>query len=458
MKFFTKTLFSGALLFAGVSSGVLNPITPSYADAYGVILPRIISEADKTVVKKTLRVILKDLTKPGDKIIIHDGVANRLIAVAELPNKSVLRHPKVRGKYARAALSKLARFLNHPTTSQNQAQPTEVFRTFSDEVLSLYPNETFRVIYYGGMLEHDDKALATSMLKGHYPGDGHLTVDGYLSPYGVADRPKAYTRTSVHICNSDDRFFNKVHYKAVHRFWGLSLKAQGGHLGTFTDDAGLCLERFKKNSKAVLEFTRDPSQTKPEMLAVKQSPPSLKVQNNTPDKNSASTSAKEMPQAALSRAQGGRFLGTDIPVNTQPAAVLKGIAKIGIRWEKQIDLDLYVSPYRGAKTLSFRNKSSPEGRFDKDWRGAQEDKHAYEFIEFTKQLTLRDMQIAVNFYSGKIRHGARGVLRIWVEGHGIWEKSFIVPANQGNGGDKSTRHWIKIDPADVLGLPRLTRQ
>ena len=457
MKRFTKFLSTIALLCAGVSSGVLSPITSSYAETYGVILPRIISEADKAIVKNTVRVILKDLTAPGDKIIIHDGVSNRLITVAELPNKSVLRHAKVRAKYARAALSKLARFMDQPSSSRTQAQPTEVFRTFADEVRSLYPNETFRVIYYGAMIEHDYKASETSMLQGRYPSDGHLTVDGYLSPYGIVDRPKAYANTTVHICNSDNRFLNRVHYKAVHRFWGLSLKAQGGHLGTFTDDAGLCLERFKKNSKAVLDFTRNPSLTKPEMLAVKQPTSNLKNQNDTPEKNRTRAGTKEMPQAALSRVQGGRFLGSDIPVNKQPVSIERGIVKIGIRWEKNIDLDLHVTPFRGAKTLYFGKPSSPEGRFDKDWRGAQNEKHAYEYIEFIKQLNLRDMQIAVNFFSGAVRHGARGVLRIWVEDHGIWEKSFIIPANQGNSGKKSKRHWIKINPADVLGLRRITR-
>jgi len=455
MKHLRKSLLSAAL----VATSMFGASTALKAEAYTLILPPISSEADKATVKTTLKVILTDLTKAGDKIIIHDGVANRLIAVVDLPEKKTLRHVKVRAKYARKALAKVAQFLKQSKTPQRPSQPSQVFKTFADEVRSLYPNEAFKVIYMGAMLEHDPQSPQTSMLHGRYPNDAHVTVDGYLSPYGVADRPKGLEGTSFHICNRDDRFFNKAHYKAVHRFWGLSIKAQGGELRTFTDDAGLCLERFKRGSQSVLSFTRDPSQSKPEMRAVKRPAFTQREEGQNPQDTASLSSAHEMPQASLTRAQGGRFLGKDIPLNAQPVAITKGIVKIGIRWENNIDLDLYVTPYRGAKTLSYNETISPEGRFDKDWRSAQAAAHAYEFIEFTKSLTLRDIHIAVNFYSGKVRQGARGVLRIWVEGQGVWEKPFFIRANKGNGGKRrnKSKHWIKIKTADVLGLPRLAQ-
>ena len=440
------------LLMTGlVASALVLSNLPAKAETYGVVLPLITSKNEQVIIKNALNEIIVKRAKPNDKIIIHDGVGNRLIAIAELPDRKVLRFPKLRMKYARQAFAKVVSFMGMPDYPSDHAQPYQIFSTLADEVRNLYPKEKLYVLYMGSLLAHDERAADMSMLNGYYPSDAHLKVDGFVSPYGIADRPNAQNNTTYHICNTDDRFTSREHYKAVHRFWSLSVSGQGGKLATFTNDMGICLARFLKNSQPAVSFTPHPSETKPEMLQVKA--PKVTVKKTS----QVRTTRREMPQAQLTKRQGARFLATDVPIETGAASKTIGLAKLGIRWDKEIDLDIHVIAYPGAKSLSYKNSKIDEGRFDKDWRGSPNDQHAYEYVEFNTTLDLKKMKVFVNFFGGRVVGGARGVLRIWLENQGVWEKSFVIPASRGNQGKNSKQHWVSISPKEVLRLANIGR-
>ena len=69
---------------------------------------------------------------------------------------------------------------------------------------------------------------------------------------------------------------------------------------------------------------------------------------------------------------------------TAPSA-LTGRMKIGIRWQDNLDLDLYATPRRGSETLFFQHPRTAQGYLYKDHRASPG--REYEFIELSPRST-----------------------------------------------------------------------
>lgn len=173
-------------------------------------------------------------------------------------------------------------------------------------------------------------------------------------------------------------------------------------------------------------------------------------------------------QEALGRARGGDFGVEELKAITgkrgyirndsRPGevtlrdVVLVGPMKIGIRWQGDLDLDLYARSSHGAERLFFQHTQSPAGYYFKDHRSSPD--REYEFIEFTEPVKVSEVEAHVNFYEGTKPEGAGGEVRIEFQGR-IYVSHFEMAArngNQGRGGDRQRAFWTAFDVSGVLGL------
>lgn len=136
-----------------------------------------------------------------------------------------------------------------------------------------------------------------------------------------------------------------------------------------------------------------------------------------------------------------------------PPRQTTGPLKIGIRWQGDIDLDLYASPRPGATRLYFEQPRSPEGYYQKDHRSSPD--RDYEFIEFIEPVDVHAVQAAINFYEGSTPGGPAGEIRVEFESR-IYVAPFHIPAHQGNQGREGTsqaKAWYTIPLPSILHLP-----
>jgi len=146
-------------------------------------------------------------------------------------------------------------------------------------------------------------------------------------------------------------------------------------------------------------------------------------------------------------------------IETNPAAPsinkLVGPVEIGLRWNKNIDLDLYA---KHDDELSFHQTASERygGRYLQDIRVSP--KTAYETIIYTKPVNLRDLKIFVNHYEGAATGPIDVEVRIRADGR-IYFAHFKMPGGSGTrgGGIRSGTGWHQVDPLNVVGLTPVMR-
>ena len=129
-----------------------------------------------------------------------------------------------------------------------------------------------------------------------------------------------------------------------------------------------------------------------------------------------------------------------------------GPMKIGIRWQGDLDLDLYARPTPQSETLFFDHPRSAEGYYFKDHRTSPE--LEYEFIEFETPVDVWEMKVSVNFYEGTAPEGTEGEARVSFDGH-VYSRRFTIPArngNEGRAGRGQERFWAGLNVPEILGL------
>lgn len=436
---------------ASISACLLAVSVPAKAHVYAVTVTDFHAEGAEAL-GSTMAKMAKSVLKPGDRVIVLDGTARERIADFTIPTDNRYNSPKFRFKHLKKNFRPIAKFQAEQKAASSASEGNDLlsyFRFFGDTVRAAYPDEPVHMIVFGSAIQHDPRQPGFSMRGAVYPNDGHFTVDGFTSPYGVADRQNHYRNVKVHFCVADANLQSLEYEEHVARAWSLYVAGLGGTLATFTSDTATCVQRFLDKSDPQREFLLNPEEKRPVMIRLLRSG----AREGRSGTNNASPRAKAaQPQKRLSAKQGGRFLGTDIPVNNASALNTKGRLKVGVRWDCSCDLDLYVRHTSEEKPLYFGNKTSKLGSFFKDWRSATKDALSYEFVEFNEPVDARDLEIKVNFHTGKVPGGPKGAVRIWLEGQdGVWEQEFHLKAARGNRGKASTKgHWIKIDPLLVL--------
>lgn len=382
--------------------------------------------------RQLMHLLLEDMPL-NSSLWIYDAYHLRTVTQLEIPNVHAFESGRTRANQFSAQVQKLKSFLassnEQPAVAKLDFHDAIRFPQFMDfvgENLS-QTNAVVITIVLGSPLYLDEKEPGFSMVDGYFPSDGHLLASRDKSVYGRRDGANSLRNVVVHFGYFGDPWTSELHRQKISRFWNLFLKTQGAQLASFTGDLPTIFNAVRSGDMAAARNEQDeidPSQAKIEMLRI------------TRDMGTADWITHELPANHRS----------------PPPTTRIGPMKIGIRWQGDIDLDIYAQARADAERLFFQHTRAPEGYFYKDQRTSPD--REYEFIEFTQPVDVREVRAAVNFYEGSMPGGARGDIRIEFQGR-IYTGRFELPAghgNQGREGPSQEGFWTEIDVLGTLGL------
>lgn len=383
--------------------------------------------------RELIRFLLEE-TPLQSSLWICDAFHLRTICRIDVPNLSAFRSAKTRANQFREPILQLKSFLaaRHAppemgTLNFTQAVRFPQFMDFVGDHLGS-SRHAMVVMVFGSPLYMDEKEPAFSMVQGYYPSDGHLLANRDASVFGLDGRAATLAGMAVHFGWFGDPWVSEAHRQKLERFWSLFLEGQGAQLATFCGDLPTLFGAVSAGATGV-DFRRgryqiDNGQRRVEMLRM------------TRDVGAADWITRDTLPATPS----------------SPPAITVGAMKIGIRWQGDIDLDLYARPDRLGETLYFENVRSADGYYFKDHRSSPE--REYEFIEFEAPVDVWKVESRINFYEGELASGPVGEIRIEFDGK-IYSGQFRVEGERGNRGRSGRgqeRHWVTIDIPGVLQL------
>lgn len=286
-------------------------------------------------------------------------------------------------------------------------------------------------VYFGSPLVTQPEAYS---MTSRYPSDAFIfKADGNL--FSTIGKEKTLQGIDVHVVHSAGltEFSERnrdFHQQKIRRFYGLFLGNLGGNLASFTGAAD--------HLKAVATTSFQ------------------KMDYGNPDHNGKPIIYEVLtPQLeAIDDSRQSSLWANKIQANPPPPQRLTAPFDIGITWNQNLDLDLYVQP-EGDQELSFQKTSSAKyvGRFVKDIT-ALPGTNGFETITYDGDVPLRLVRVYVNHYAGTSNVPTSVELRIRTGG-ATYFKKFSLPAGQGTrGGGNRDAHpsWVRVDIPQILGI------
>jgi hypothetical protein len=291
------------------------------------------------------------------------------------------------------------------------------------------------VIVLGSPLYLDHKEPGFSMMDGYFPSDGHLKVARDRSVFGLKDRAESLAAPHRPWGYFATRGSARCTRRRSTTSWSLDLKGQGARLATFCGDLPTVFDAVKSNALPL-------AATRSQRFELDRAEPSWRCCASRATSDVADWITRDIVHNAAQR----------------PPSVTVGPMKIGIRWQGDIDLDLYATLNRDAETLFFEHTRSPEGYDFKDHRSSPQ--REYEFIEFESPVDVQQVDARVNFFKGEAPEGVTGEVRVEFDGR-IYTGHFTVQADHGNEGRTGTRqvtYWARLDIPAIMKLREHVRR
>jgi hypothetical protein len=436
MRRFLSYLAAALLLSVWVSAAAEKEKSAAPSRKYVIAISSFLEkEVKDDVFRRITRFLLEEVPLKST-VVIYDAYHLKTIAQLSVPELAAFNSSKTRANQYKEQILKLKEFLaaEHPMpesklSMQRAVRVPQLMDLVAEQHASDSPTV---VIVLGSPLYVDHKEPGFSMVNGYFPSDGHIMANRDQSIFGVKDRSALLQNVQVHFGYFGDPWISELHQDKIARFWSLYLKEQGAELASFSADlastfkaAGAGTSFASKRPQAELDRT----QSKLEMLRI------------TRDIGVADWITRELPRNQ----------------HQPPPSRTVGPMKIGIRWQDQLDLDLYASSTPESETLFFEHTRAPEGYYFKDHRSSPE--REYEFIEFETPVDVYKVKADINFYDGRVPAGATGEIRIEFDGR-IYSRDFSIPATKGNkgrSGRSQADFWSHIDVPAILNL-RESRQ
>ncbi len=386
------------------------------------------------VFRSIVRLIVEDLPL-NSKLEVYDAYNLKSITRLSIPGAKVFNSPKARANQFAGPIGEIKQFLARDNARPVGPKPgfdgAIRLPQFCDFLAQARPPDEagakLPLLLIGSPLYQDAKEAGFSMVDGYFPSDGHLRASREQSVFGYNPGDSAVAGPVVHWAYFGDPWMSDLHREKVTRFWTLYLERRGGRLASFSADLATVTASFNAGTQgagaASSSWAADPHQTTLEMLRVTRA---VKL---------ADWLTGEAPEA-----------------NPPPPAQMVGPLKIGIRWQPDIDLDLYAAPRRDAETLFFQHPFSPEGYYFKDQRSSPG--REYEYIEFESSVDVRNVRSFVNFYAGSCPGGPRGEVRIEFQNR-IYKGRFSIASpmgNEGRSGPTQSDFWTRIPILEILGI------
>ena len=401
-----------------------------YAKQYVVgISPFLPEQSRQTAFSDLLKFLLSDIDV-GDQVTIYNAYHLRQIGEFNIPDNTAYQSAKARAKLNKKTIVALKRFMNTDTHTENGSISAIQFPQFISFVGSHGQNiaDTSMVVI-GSPLHIDEKESSYSMVEGFLPSDGHLNESVLNTPYGTTEKQGLLNQTQIHFLTQDATWTSDLHEELTHRFWSLFVNKLGGALISFSHDPDTIYNRAKaKKTNVARSFELDSSDTKLEMVSVQRA-----VSQRTIE-----TVFESPPEITA-------------PLTTN----YQGQVLVGIRWTcLKCDIDLYAQPNPTAQVLHYGLTRTAEGTYHKDFRSSPAPVNGLEYIAFSNEVDLRQLQVAINFFKGRFSNGPEVEVRIEFNGR-VYARNYRIPAKRGNRGanyDGRERdpYWVTIDPVSLV--------
>lgn len=403
-----------------------------------------LSPDEYTSVKQPqVKTVLEFLTRldAGDTAYILNGLSLQTIGRFDIPENPKYNSPKIRlklnGKTV-AAMMAFAKATNpYPEGGHQAVSMPELLRQIAQGRANTEPYDVIVLgqPYYTSTRNRIwDNNFIFSRYNDLLPSDGHLQHTTLDTPFGIDDK-NLFAGMRLHIgFPGEQTFLTSRQRSHIKRFWSLFASEQSGQMVSFTADLPALFERVITQAPAPRETYTLENSDKLDMI---------RLRRNKPDQT---IYERPLSEAAL-------------PVEVMKAAMN---VEIGLTWDcGTCDLDLYASPFTGAKTLYYGQNATDEGFHLKDFTSSPRAENGYETIQFIKPVNLHNLRIVVNFYGGDAPQGVKGTLRIAAGGK-TYAHPFTFAAGQGNkgadvqetlnGAPRSEGLSLLIDPVKVVSM------
>ena len=393
--------------------------------------PYMTDSAKEEVYQRLVQFVLETMPV-NSSVAVYDAFANQSIAKFEIPNKSAFRKIRTRINQFKQPLHDLKTFLLSETElpSDGSRRAFDIrypqwIHFVSRNIVN--KNAETRVIVLGSPFYRDERESGFSMKDGYFPSDAHLSASEDVSIYGLMGHENDLEGVDVFWGFFEDEWISAVHQEKVSRFWSLFTAGQGGGLEVFCRDLPTVFDQFVSTApkdESPQKYSIDPDQSRVEMLRIKR------------DIGSSD------------------WITTSLPDHRKitPPTQLQGPLKIGIRWNTDMDLDLYARAQEGRQTLFFENTESPDGYYYKDHRASPD--REFEFIEFEKPVQLNQVRAWVNLFEGELFRSPVFEVRLEFENQ-IYSTQLSIESksgNRGRTGSEQNHCWVEIDIPGVMGV------
>lgn len=420
---------AGALLTAPAVASTKIVVLPPDASRYGPQLLKHLADAAVTL-------------PPGDEIHVYTARPVSPIAQLFRPRDPSLNAARI--KVAMTAQFKpVKEFLSRlPSGAAGDTPAALQIPLLMDElsanVISSLPEKRAHILLVGSLLFHDRRTARTSMLDRYVPSDGVLSAKHDEWVFSTAEAHGRLAGSVIHFCSPEGEAEHESsqHALRLQRFWSLYVSTQSGAVGTFSNDLATCFRRWAtgdSSGQPTYQLMRD---AKPEMIRVPANmPATAPTSYDTP---------------------GQWFLRDDVVISKNPATATKGILWAGIKWKTSCDFDIYSRPDPASPWLFFASGKTADGHFNRDFTsGTGEGQGQYEYVEYTREVDLSRVELAVNLYSCDGTAVQEGIVRIWFSGK-VFQSPFKLGARTGNRGGQpiAPPYWVRIDLQKLVGLTR----
>lgn len=318
-------------------------------------------------------------------------------------------------------------------------------------------DRTVCVLAIGTAKYYDEREPDFTMRNGYFPSDGWIIGSQSQSPYGTADRQGFLQGVNVHLAFTDTDWASDLHKLRIQRAWSLFTSAQNGVLSSFTPDITTAIERWKHcEIKAGRNFGYDSTRDVQAMLQWNRVPaPENETEIPIFPANELSANQQLLANDDWLRRE-------DITGAVDRPTSLSGSFKLGIRWSDDqncnVDMDLYTRSSPQFSYLFFNNKTTPDGRFNKDITATSQlgMSNGMEYVDLTDIDDVSTLQIMVNHYAGNCQGGVYGVVRAYFNGV-VYEAPFHTTSEDGNRGRarstaQESEYWAVISPRELFNL------
>jgi hypothetical protein len=415
----------------------LLPFNSYSATNYAVFLAKEYpASVDRVKLSEQLSNIVFNSLKQGDSLLVASDDQNTL-AEFKIEDREGYDSVPVKRRMFYKKVQDLKSVVQAIPQAENSGllHTPQILNFLSTQKLENTPDRKAQILLVGSALYKDAHEPSFNMADGVFPSDGHIRTTERSSVFGSDEKRGFLNGVSVHwlTTNPESDYASELYKYRVKRFWSLFMKNQGGILSTFSNDTQTAFDRFSKSANNPVENADfDHTAQKVEMLRVTR-------------EAQAVNESKEQVRIA-------DFMSDNVVLSNVPPSKNIGPMKIGIRWPcKDCDIDLYAKTNSGSKYLFFGNNSTEEGTYFKDFQNSPDTINGLEYIEFTKEVDVANIDAKINFYKGQTDKPVTGVVRIEFDGK-VYEKPFIINATQGNNAGDDPNCWTTVNVKELLGM------